>query len=110
MILKGKCARCSGDGWYYEYDGVGGRWTEKCSACGGNKTAEVVIDLTDEELAALKRTRERIGKLVEEKHDFVETQRAALTERYLGDYEAMKHTVTAIDKLFAATTKGTDHG
>jgi hypothetical protein len=40
-MRKMKCGRCQGDGWYYEYDGVGGRWKERCGQCSG--TGEVVV-------------------------------------------------------------------
>jgi hypothetical protein len=40
--IKAKCARCAGDGSYYKYDGVGGRWEEHCSTCRGTGEVEVL--------------------------------------------------------------------
>jgi DnaJ-class molecular chaperone len=41
LLGKRKCGYCGGDGWVYQYDGVGGRWKETCWQCRGK--GEVVV-------------------------------------------------------------------
>jgi hypothetical protein len=43
IVQRGKCARCAGDGWYYDYDGVGGRWRERCRVCSGSGSVEILV-------------------------------------------------------------------
>jgi len=38
-----RCAACEGDGWAYAYDGVGGRWEERCHVCHHTGLVKVLV-------------------------------------------------------------------
>lgn len=45
VTTKGKCTRCEGYGWDYEYDGVGGRWRGPCETCNSKGEVEVKVEI-----------------------------------------------------------------